>query len=244
MSYSFSSQFLSIGRIFIATCAGLLIAVGLQYAAAWTEPTTAPPNSNVGAPITTGPQAQTKSGTISINAWDSQYLAGYDDRANKRSIGGAYGWDNEVLYINGWNDWAGGVSIGGNAYVDGTINVEDVYIRSVGKWASELESESSGIPALYTREEEKTRLYEFGETGTLSVTASCDSGDSMEDGWCAVTVVDEDNSGGVDLSSTRGVPSGEGFMCSIDIDTGVHHKFADDERIVTITSYVRCYDDN
>lgn len=144
MSYSFSSQFLSIGRIFIAICAGLLIAVGLQYAAAWTEPTTAPPNSNVGAPITTGPQAQTKSGTISINAWDSQYLAGYDDRANKRSIGGAYGWNNEVLYINGWNDWAGGVSIGGNAYVDGTINVEDVYIRSIGKWASELDGSNSG----------------------------------------------------------------------------------------------------
>jgi len=212
--------------------------------AAWTEPTSFPPADNVGAPITTGSQAQTKTGTISINAFDSQYLAGYGASADKRSIGGRYDQDNEILFINGWNDWTRGVSIGGDTYVDGTINVEDVYIRSVGKWASELESESSGIPALYTREEEKTRLYEFGETGTLSVTASCDSGDSMEDGWCAATVVDEDNSGGVDPSSTIGVPSGEGFMCSIDIDNGIHHKFADDERIVTITSYVRCYDDN
>ena len=133
-----SAQLISTAKLLGAALGGLCIAIGLQYVAAWTEPTSSPPADNVGAPITTGPQAQEKSGTISINRWDSQYLAGYGTSANKRSIGGAYGWDREVLYINGFNDWANGVSIGGNTYINGTANIDDVYIRSSGEWVSEL----------------------------------------------------------------------------------------------------------
>lgn len=130
----------SLARIFGAVAFAFVLGTMLQFARAWTEPTVAPPNVNVGAPITTGSQAQTKTGTISINRWDSQYLAGYGTQANKRSIGGAYGWDREKLYINGFGDWANGVSIGGNIYGSGSANFHDVYIRSIGKWASNLSS--------------------------------------------------------------------------------------------------------
>jgi hypothetical protein len=43
-------------------------------------------------------------------------------------IDGAHGWDPNKLYINGWNDWTSGVSIGGpggtsNLEVTGNLNV-------------------------------------------------------------------------------------------------------------------------
>jgi len=125
-------SFKSAGYILGTVVSAFLLATLLQAASAWTEPSATPPSANVGAPITTGPAAQTKTGTIAINANDSQYLAGYGAKANKRSIGGAAGWDPETLYVNGWNDWANGVYIGGNA------NVNDIYIRAMGKWASEM----------------------------------------------------------------------------------------------------------
>ena len=41
---------------------GIALGFGLQFVRAWTEPTTAPPNGNVGAPINTSSTAQTKAG--------------------------------------------------------------------------------------------------------------------------------------------------------------------------------------
>jgi hypothetical protein len=43
-------------------------------------------------------------------------------------IGGAHGWDPNKLYINGWNDWTSGVSIGGpggtsNLFVTGNTEI-------------------------------------------------------------------------------------------------------------------------
>ncbi|MEI7891076.1 MAG: hypothetical protein WCI36_03845 [bacterium] len=95
--------------IFLAIA--ILSGATFKFAKAWTEPTTAPPSSNIGAPITTGSQGQTKSGAIGISAWDSQLWQG--NGTTKRSIGGAYGWDPNQLYINGWGEWTNGVTIGG-----------------------------------------------------------------------------------------------------------------------------------
>ena len=39
---------------------GIALGFGLQFVRAWTEPTTAPPNGNVGAPINTGANVQEK----------------------------------------------------------------------------------------------------------------------------------------------------------------------------------------
>jgi hypothetical protein len=43
---------------------GIALGLGLQFVRAWTEPTTAPPGGNVGAPINTGAQKQVKAGDI------------------------------------------------------------------------------------------------------------------------------------------------------------------------------------
>lgn len=58
--------------------AGLIMVGGIIYAATWTGPTSAPPGSNVSAPINTGPEEQTKGGMLNTASglktpaiWDS-----------------------------------------------------------------------------------------------------------------------------------------------------------------------------
>jgi len=48
---------------------------------------------------------------LEVNSWDSQLRQG--NGYSRRSIGGAYGWDSNMLYLNGWGDWSSGVSVGG-----------------------------------------------------------------------------------------------------------------------------------
>jgi hypothetical protein len=45
---------------------GLILGISLQFVRAWTEPTTAPPDGNVGAPINTGPIEQLRQGALGI----------------------------------------------------------------------------------------------------------------------------------------------------------------------------------
>lgn len=45
---------------------GVIVGISLQFAKAWTEPTVAPPNATIGAPITTGATIQTKAGNLGI----------------------------------------------------------------------------------------------------------------------------------------------------------------------------------
>jgi hypothetical protein len=47
---------------------GIVLGVSLQFVMAWVEPTLAPPDGNVGAPINTGVDGQAKSGNLQINA--------------------------------------------------------------------------------------------------------------------------------------------------------------------------------
>ena len=47
---------------------GIALGFALQFVRAWTEPTTAPPGGNVGAPINTGANKQVKKGTATQNA--------------------------------------------------------------------------------------------------------------------------------------------------------------------------------
>jgi hypothetical protein len=54
---------------------GLAFGIILQAAKAWTEPTVAPPNGNVGAPINTGPITQTKAGDICTSAGGGKCLS-------------------------------------------------------------------------------------------------------------------------------------------------------------------------
>jgi hypothetical protein len=45
---------------------GIALGLALQFVRAWTEPTSSPPNGNVGAPINTSSTAQTKTGDLNV----------------------------------------------------------------------------------------------------------------------------------------------------------------------------------
>ena len=78
----------------------------LQFAKAWTEPTAAPPTVNIGAPLTTGSGAQTKTGYVNLaGAMQTPYL--YDSNDTRYFVDPAsssrmnYGvYDN--VYSYGW----------------------------------------------------------------------------------------------------------------------------------------------
>lgn len=46
---------------------GIVLGLAIQFVKAWTEPSQAPPGGNLGAPINTGAQTQTKSGGLNVN---------------------------------------------------------------------------------------------------------------------------------------------------------------------------------
>jgi len=54
-------------KTFLPVFAAIILVAGIAYAV-WIEPTTAPPNGNVGAPINTGAGIQTKIGTVTQKA--------------------------------------------------------------------------------------------------------------------------------------------------------------------------------
>lgn len=53
---------------------GLILGISLQFVRAWTEPTDAPPGGNVGAPINTGANLQTKLGTLVLGILATDYI--------------------------------------------------------------------------------------------------------------------------------------------------------------------------
>ena len=82
---------------------GIALGFGLQFVRAWTEPTTAPPNGNVGAPINTSSTAQTKAGAMYSNdRVGAPYLCIGTDCRNIWSSGGiSCDWDGEFKLVCG-----------------------------------------------------------------------------------------------------------------------------------------------
>lgn len=67
---------------------GAILGVSLQFtSAAWINPPASPPNSNVGAPITTGSASQTKSGLLGVTSLEERWVSGtpYIDFSNDAS---------------------------------------------------------------------------------------------------------------------------------------------------------------
>jgi hypothetical protein len=67
---------------------GIALGLGLQFVRAWTEPTTAPPGGNVGAPINTSANPQTKAGGLNIG----QRLKVGEDISNPPGEAGQIRW--------------------------------------------------------------------------------------------------------------------------------------------------------
>jgi hypothetical protein len=93
---------------------GIALGFGLQFVRAWTEPTQAPPGGNLGAPINTGSQDQTKAGGLTAASLKAgviegttvkgttQLCIGGDCRSSWPAGGGtSCGWNGEFMVVCG-----------------------------------------------------------------------------------------------------------------------------------------------
>ena len=88
---------------------GIALGLGLQFVRAWTEPTTAPPGGNVGAPINTSAIPQTKQGAINVFGYGSDHgiwatgssygIAGNDSDNGTWGALGYGGWGGEPFTV-------------------------------------------------------------------------------------------------------------------------------------------------
>jgi hypothetical protein len=96
---------------------GVVLGVSLQFVKAWTEPASAPPNGNIGAPINTGANTQRKTnGTLQV---DNSIVAGNLTAAQKPAA-------------------LAGKPVTGNVYVN------DMYVNNASKWVSQMAGGPSG----------------------------------------------------------------------------------------------------
>lgn len=135
---------------------GLTVGVGIQFAQAWTSPTLAPPNGNVMGPITTGNGAQWKEGTLGLGTEGPATAGMRLDVSGNVLANTFYDKDNAAYYLNpagvsfmnalytrsaSWGlimqDATGTNNAAAKSSV-GSIYANDIFLRSISKWASDL----------------------------------------------------------------------------------------------------------
>ncbi len=95
----------------IALVAGaILFSIGLQAFAAFTQPTTSPPNSDAYAPLDTGPTAQAKTGGLLLNTGGA--TNGLIVQSGNVGIGTTS--PSHALDVEGYINGSTGLCIGGN----------------------------------------------------------------------------------------------------------------------------------
>jgi len=94
-------------KTFLPVFAAIILVAGIAYAV-WIEPTTAPPNGNVGAPINTSSTAQTKAGgftagtlTAATVTGTTQFCLGASCITAWPSRGVSCGWNGEFKLVCG-----------------------------------------------------------------------------------------------------------------------------------------------
>lgn len=151
--------------------AGLILGISLQFVRAWTEPSMAPPNGNVGAPINTGSLEQLKQGALGIvgllklyggfqmptGAQPGYVLTAQADPANP-------------AISNGQAAWAAG---GGGWYVPSdvktTVNSHNGNFGGFKGMYDWIQSESNGCAGYHVCSvEELMRYYQFHSTGSMN----------------------------------------------------------------------------
>lgn len=107
-----------IGIMSLALTIAFISYMGIAFVKGWTDPTVAPPGGNLGAPINTSNMGQTKAGGLILNT------GGAADGliVDKGNVGIGTQTPNAIA-PNGQGS---------------NVDVNDFYIRSIGKWASEL----------------------------------------------------------------------------------------------------------
>lgn len=167
---------------------GVTLGCLIQFAKAWTEPTATAPGENVGAPINTSDILQNKTGSLGVSG-------AFLDVLNS-------------LFVHG-NVGVGTQTPNPDKGASGNIDVNDVYLRSTGKWLSEMGPSGTnsvvGGP-YYTRTASGTGpLYCFGSDlmvgGGCWAQDGCDGDDSSgfgsrpvgDNGWQCMSIACNSN---------------------------------------------------
>jgi len=117
---SISRQFVNTSKV-VSLAVVLAVSANVAYAV-WSNPTDAPPGSNVSAPINVGASTQTKAGVLGatrFNATNGSWALFALDAASAQNAAA----QSEAA----------------------SLNVNDIYIRSVSQWASQLSSAPAGV---------------------------------------------------------------------------------------------------
>ncbi|MFH1297455.1 MAG: tail fiber domain-containing protein [Bacteroidota bacterium] len=92
------------------------------------------PNGNIGIGTTSPQNKLHVAGFVQLEGNpDAQVVFGTTGTNGKRGIGSLAGWDPTKLYINGWGDFTGGVSVG---KWGGTVETSDLYVNGNYHWAA------------------------------------------------------------------------------------------------------------
>ena len=179
---------------------GLMLGLGIQFAQAWVNPGATPPGGNVSGPLTTGATAQWKTGTLGIGTtgpaasgialevngqakaikyYDGNDLSYFVDPNSTSVMSTIYSYGNIVSTSRNYSvtdDWAlttYTAAWDANAQPQnprGSLYVNDILLRSTGKWASEIKGiVASTCPA-------NQYVYGFDATGGILCRAGSGGG--------------------------------------------------------------------
>lgn len=136
---------------------GVVLGLGIQFVSAWTNPTVAPPGGNVAGPLTTGVVAQERLGALTVKGTMTtnrlydltkvgdtlvQDLGYFSDPNGTSMLNTVNVLGNAKLYQTAGYALQTYGNVDSTKYTKakdpvGSLEVNDVFLRSTGKWASE-----------------------------------------------------------------------------------------------------------
>lgn len=127
------------------TIATISVALVVTVVGAWTGPTAAPPGNNVPAPINVGNTDQSKNAAIGATMFEDHNDPSFVVNPNGASLLNTITTHSGSYALFAKN--AAGVDNSAVKTPAGSLNVNDMYVRSISKWVSEIGAVTLNVPA-------------------------------------------------------------------------------------------------
>lgn len=133
---------------------GILISTGVQFVFSWTSPTQAPPQGNTDTPLNVSAVDQTKAGSLTLGVsvlspifYDANDTGYFIDPNAMSYLTNSVNYGYIYTTGNNWGLLTYGAGFNANSdprSIDGSIYTNDIYLRSIGMWASQLSGGGGG----------------------------------------------------------------------------------------------------